>query len=140
MVTMFDDEAVRSRSHGLRPEVLAAQAARLGLRQVVGRCTWPTYNAAFGSALDELAEDGIKHVVFGDIVFPEHRQWANDICAPRGMTAVEPLFGCSTRDLFVEWVLRMRNTKPAPNLCNFSIDGQDRIFECGRNAVEPAFQ
>jgi len=104
MVTMFDDEAVRSRSHGLRPEVLAAQAARLGLRQVVGRCTWPTYNAAFGSALDELAADGITHVVFGDIVFPEHRQWANDICAPRGMTAVEPLFGCSTRDLFVEWV------------------------------------
>jgi len=104
MVTMFDDEAARSRSHGLRPEVLAAQAARLGLRQVVGRCTWPTYNAAFGSALDELAEDGITHVVFGDIVFPEHRQWANDICAPRGMTAVEPLFGCSTRDLFVEWV------------------------------------
>jgi uncharacterized protein (TIGR00290 family) len=104
MVTMFDDEAARSRSHGLRPEVVAAQAGRLGLRQVVGRCTWPTYNAAFGAALDQLAADGITHVVFGDIVFPEHRQWANDICAPRGMTAVEPLFGCATRDLFVEWV------------------------------------
>ncbi len=25
MVTMFDEEAARSRSHGLRPEVLAAQ-------------------------------------------------------------------------------------------------------------------
>ena len=31
MVTMCDDEAGRSRSHGLRPEVLDAQAARLGL-------------------------------------------------------------------------------------------------------------
>ena len=42
--------------------------------------------------------------MFGDILFPEHRQWAHDICAPRGLTAVEPLFGASTRDLFVEWV------------------------------------
>ena len=104
MVTMFDEEAARSRSHGLRPEVVAAQAARLGLRQVVGRCTWSTYNAAFGAALDALASDGITHMVFGDIVFPEHRQWAEDICAPRGITAVEPLFGSSTRDLFVEWI------------------------------------
>jgi hypothetical protein len=35
MVTMFDEPAERSRSHGLRPEVLAAQAERLRLRQVI---------------------------------------------------------------------------------------------------------
>ncbi len=104
MITMFDEDAARSRSHGLRPEVVAAQAALLGLRQVVGRCTWTTYNAAFGAALDELAADGVTHVVFGDILFPEHRQWAEDLCMPRGLIAVEPLFGSSTRDLFVDWV------------------------------------
>jgi uncharacterized protein (TIGR00290 family) len=104
MITMFDEDAARSRSHGLRPEVVAAQAARLGVRQVVGRCTWQTYNAAFGAALDELAADGVTHIVFGDILFPEHRQWAEDMCTPRGLIAVEPLFGSSTRDLFVEWV------------------------------------
>ena len=49
MVTMFDEEAARSRSHGLRPEVLAAQADRLGLRRVIGRCTWETYDDAFSS-------------------------------------------------------------------------------------------
>jgi diphthine-ammonia ligase len=104
MITMFDAAAARSRSHGLRPEVVAAQAERLGLRQVVGRCTWPTYNAVFGVALDEVAADGITYVVFGDILFPEHRQWAEEMCAPRGLVAVEPLFGSSTRALFVEWV------------------------------------
>src|SRR5439155_1186041 len=46
MVTMFDEGAERSRSHGLRPGVVAAQAERLGLRQVIGRCTWSTYNCA----------------------------------------------------------------------------------------------
>src|SRR5262245_42886907 len=103
MSTRFDEEGVRSRSHGLRPEVVAAQAERLGLRQVTGCCTWPTYDAAFAAALDEVAADGVTHVVFGDILFPEHRQWAENICAPRGLTAVEPLFGASTRELFLEW-------------------------------------
>jgi diphthamide synthase (EF-2-diphthine--ammonia ligase) len=40
MITMFDNDAERSRSHGLRPEVVAAQADRLRVKQIVGRCTW----------------------------------------------------------------------------------------------------
>jgi len=104
MVTMFDEEAARSRSHGLRPEVLAAQANRLGLRRVTGRCTWQTYDRAFSEALETLRSDGITHVIFGDILFEEHRRWAEGICAPHGITAVEPLWGSSTDTLFEEWI------------------------------------
>jgi uncharacterized protein (TIGR00290 family) len=103
MVTMFDEAAERSRSHGLRPEVLAAQAGRLGLRRVTGCCTWQTYNAAFGAALRQLNTDGITHVIFGDILFDEHRRWAEQMCEASGLTAVEPLFGSSTLTLFEEW-------------------------------------
>src|SRR5688572_2409824 len=104
MVTMFDEGASRSRSHGLRPEVLAAQADRLGLRQVIGRCTWETYDACFADALREVASDGITHVIFGDILFDEHRRWAERMCEETGLVAVEPLWGSSTRTLFDEWV------------------------------------
>ena len=104
MVTMFDEEAARSRSHGLRPEILAAQADRLRLRQIVGRCTWDTYDVQFSNALGTLAADGITHVVFGDILFDEHRRWAERMCEPHGLVAVEPLFGCSTTQLFHEWI------------------------------------
>jgi uncharacterized protein (TIGR00290 family) len=104
MVTMFDDDAARSRSHGLRPEVLAAQAQRLGLRQIIGRCSWDTYDAAFAGALASLAASGITHVVFGDILFDEHREWAERITHPHRLKAVEPLWGCSTTALFDEWV------------------------------------
>ncbi len=103
MITMFDEPAERSRSHGLRPAVLAAQADRLGLRRVTGCCTWETYNAAFGEALREIKADGITHVIFGDILFDEHRAWAETQCAAHGLVAVEPLFGSSTRALFDEW-------------------------------------
>ncbi len=104
MVTMFDEEAVRSRSHGLRPEVIDAQAHRLGLRRVTGRCTWDTYDAAFAAAVERLAEDGVTHIVFGDILFDEHRRWAERMCEPFGLTAIEPLWGASTDTLFEEWI------------------------------------
>jgi len=103
MLTMCDEAQGRSRSHGLRPEVLDAQAERLGLRRVARPCSWATYDAAFVDALGELADDGITHVVFGDILFDEHRRWAEDVCARRGLVAVEPLFGSSTTTLFDEW-------------------------------------
>jgi diphthine-ammonia ligase len=103
MLTMFDEEALRSRSHGLRQEIVTAQAGRLGLRQIIGRCSWPTYDAAFSGALQTAKADGVTHVVFGDILFDEHRAWAEAQCAAHGLTAIEPLFGCSTLTLFNEW-------------------------------------
>jgi diphthine-ammonia ligase len=104
MVTMFDEDAVRSRSHGLRPEVIEAQAERLGLRRFVGRCTWPTYSDVFARVLEDVAASGVTHVVFGDIMFDEHRLWAERMCERAGLTAVEPLWGESTDALFDEWI------------------------------------
>src|SRR5688572_2055734 len=80
MITMCDDEAGRSRSHGLRPEVLDAQAERLGLARITGNCKWSGYDAAFSVALEQAAARGITHVVFGDILFEEHRMWAERMC------------------------------------------------------------
>ena len=104
MVTMFDEDALRSRSHGLRPEVIDAQALRLGLTRFVGRCTWPTYSDVFARVLDDVASSGITHVVFGDIMFEEHRRWAEQVCERAGLVAVEPLWGESTDALFDEWI------------------------------------
>jgi uncharacterized protein (TIGR00290 family) len=103
MVTMFDEAGGRSRSHGLRPQVLLAQADRLGLRPLWRPCSWSTYDSAFSSALDTVAAEGITHVIFGDILFDEHRLWAERLCACHGLAAVEPLWGLSTEALFEEW-------------------------------------
>src|SRR5437879_2860261 len=119
MVTMFDEEAARSRSHGLRPRVVATQADRLGLRQVIGRCTWDSYNEQFLDALGQLTSDGITHVVFGDILFEEHRQWADRMCEPHGLIAVEPLFGCSTTTLFNEWIASKGEASIVTARCEF---------------------
>jgi diphthine-ammonia ligase len=103
-LTMFDESGGRSRSHGLRQELIAAQAASLGLRPMTACCSWSTYNEAFTTALQTLALDGITHVVFGDLVYPEHREWAEARCGEAGVTAVEPLFGRPTGELFDAFV------------------------------------
>lgn len=103
-LTMFDEGGARSRSHGLRPQLVAAQADRLGVRPVMASCRWDTYDFAFTEALKTLAGGGVTHAVFGDLLFPEHRAWAEARCAEAGMTAVEPLWGVPTPDLFDRFV------------------------------------
>ena len=103
-ITMFNEDGTRSRSHGLRPEVIGAQVERLGLRPLTERCSWETYDAAFDRALAHAAGMGITHVVFGDILFDEHRAWAERLTAGRGLVAVEPLWKHSTTDLYAEFL------------------------------------
>ncbi len=103
LITMVAEDGARSRSHGLRPEILAAQAEAMGLPRIEARCTWETYDDSFGRALDQLPAD-VNHVIFGDILFDEHRLWAERMCAAHGRTAVEPLFGSATRTLFLDWI------------------------------------
>ncbi len=104
MVTMFDEEAARSRSHGLRPEVLQAQADRLGLRPFIGRCTWQTYDRTFSETLAALASE--RHHARRVRRHPVRRTspvGRADVRAARadgGRTAV----GLSTDTLFREWV------------------------------------
>jgi diphthine-ammonia ligase len=103
-LTMFNGDGTRSRSHGLRPEILDAQVARLGMLPLVQRCEWATYDEAFDRGLADAAALGVTHVVFGDIQFDEHRQWAERRCSDRGLTAVEPLWKQSTTDLYRDFL------------------------------------
>lgn len=103
-VTMFDEACQRSRSHGLRHAVLDAQARLLGLRHVIAGCTWETYNDAFAAALEKLRALQVTHVIFGDIMFDDHRLWAEHLCRGVGMTAVEPLWGEPTDALLREFL------------------------------------
>jgi diphthine-ammonia ligase len=103
-LTMFDESGTRSRSHGLRPGVVSAQLDRLGLHGIDERCTWSGYDEAFDHGLAEAARLGVTHVIFGDILFDEHRQWAERLAAGRGLIAVEPLWRQSTTDLYREFL------------------------------------
>jgi uncharacterized protein (TIGR00290 family) len=106
MLTMFDEDGERSRSHGLRPDVIEAQADRLGLEQLSARCNWDTYTDRYVALLDELSSRAITHVVFGDIMGEAHRAWNRQVCARHGLTPVMPIWGESTSVVAREFVAR----------------------------------
>ena len=67
---------------------------RLGLAHVLRRCDWSSYEHEFEQGLRDLkAAHGITHVVCGDIVYPEHRAWAERLSAQAeaGATSVKDM-------------------------------------------------
>jgi len=104
LLTMFTEDGTRSRSHGLRPEVLARQASLLGLPLVSGRASWSTYEEEFKRVLRALARDGFSHVIFGDIFLDQHKAWVERVCNESGLEAVEPLWGAQTPELLREFL------------------------------------
>ena len=98
-LTMIDLEGTRSRSHGIRTELLRAQTEALGLRHSMRPCEWSSYEQEFENGLRELRADGVTHLICGDIVYPEHRAWAERLAASAGLVAVEPLFGIPTPEV-----------------------------------------
>ncbi|SRR6266567_5052195 len=104
LLTMFTEDGARSRSHGLRPEVVARQASLLNLSFVNGRGSWKTYEEEFKRVLRELAMDRFSHVIFGDIFLDEHKAWVERVCRECGLEAVEPLWGEDTTALLREFL------------------------------------
>jgi uncharacterized protein (TIGR00290 family) len=104
MLTMFAEDGERSRSHGLRPDIIAAHAQRLGVTSLTGRCAWTTYTGEYGRMLASAAALGVTHVIFGDIMGDAHRAWDERVCATPGLTPVLPLWGESTRTLVEEFI------------------------------------
>ena len=106
MVTMFDEDGGRSRSHGLRPPLIAAHADRLGLETFSARCSWDTYTDQFLATLARLPARGITHVVFGDIMGDGHREWNERVCRAHGLTPIMPLWTQPTSALVREFIAR----------------------------------
>ncbi len=92
LLTMFEEKGERSRSHGLPPELLGAQAAAMGCRWRSRAATWRGYEQAFVEELHELGASGHTHGIFGDIDLQAHRDWEEKVCAAAGIEAVLPLW------------------------------------------------
>ena len=104
IITMFNDDGSRSRSHGLRPEILREQANRLGLPLFAGRGSWATYESGYRQALNAVRSLDVSHVLFGDIMYESNRAFPERVCAAEGLVAVEPLWDEPTDSLFREFV------------------------------------
>src|SRR4051812_33941468 len=103
LVTMFTEDGQRSRSHGLAREVLAAQAAAIGVPLLSASATWDDYETAFVGLLSQAAARGATTAVFGDIDIPRHREWEESVCRQAGLTPALPLWQRDRMALLEAW-------------------------------------
>ncbi len=104
LLTMLDETGERSRSHGLRPELLKAQAQAMNLPLHVGNATWNSYESVFVEQLQKLHDKGVRAAVFGDIDLEAHREWEEKVCARVGLQTCLPLWKEPRRKLVDEFI------------------------------------
>jgi uncharacterized protein (TIGR00290 family) len=108
LLTTVTEPFDRVSMHGVRSEVVAAQARAAGvpLRPVAipFPCPNEVYERAMGTALTTLAAEGVSHVIFGDLFLEDVRRYREERMAGSGVTPVFPLWGRPTRALAEEMI------------------------------------
>ncbi len=102
LVTMLTEGGERSRSHGLRRELLEAQAAALGVPIAFAATSWADYEEAMRGELVEAARRGLRTGIFGDIDIERHREWVESVARAAGTRACLPLWQRSRESLMRE--------------------------------------
>lgn len=103
LLTTLTEGFDRISMHGVRRELLAAQAQALDLPV---REVWipqgasnATYGKRMGSAVSQMLADGVEAVAFGDLFLEDVRAYREKMLSPTGIEAVFPLWGAPTAAL-----------------------------------------
>ena len=103
LLTSINATADRVSMHGVRTEILRAQAAAAALPLTIIPLPWPCTNAVYEArmraAVDGAVADGFTHVAFGDLFLEDVRRYREERLAPLGMQPIFPLWGRDTREL-----------------------------------------
>lgn len=103
LLTTVNAEYDRVSMHGVRTELLEAQAASLGVPLVQVRLpdtpTMDAYERAMRETLDRLRNEGATVSIFGDIFLRDLRMYREQKLAEAGLHAVFPLWQTPTETL-----------------------------------------
>jgi uncharacterized protein (TIGR00290 family) len=97
-------ESDRVAFHGVKAELVQAQARSMGIPLIQKRVGDGDYREVFVSSLEELKARGVGSMVFGDIDVPQNREWCEGVCKEVGLTPRFPLWGADQRELLSEFL------------------------------------
>jgi len=93
LLNVTNETGSRSRSHGLKPEILTAQAKSLGTSIRFVSSSWQEYESNFITSLQHLKFDlTISDIVYGDIDIESHKEWEEKVSNAAGLKAHLPLW------------------------------------------------
>jgi len=106
LVNIYEGSSGRVRFHGVRRELVAAQAKALGLGLLQHKTSSETFEQAFLCALEDLKQLGTGGIVFGNIHLADIRAWYEERTTSLSLEHIEPLWGWSPSSLIREFVGR----------------------------------
>jgi uncharacterized protein (TIGR00290 family) len=106
LLTTVNRTHERVAMHAVRESLLEAQAAATGLSlvkvSIPSPCSNQTYEQAMDKAMARARDEGVRHVVFGDLFLEDVRAYRERQLTACGMKPVFPLWGKPTRRLAEE--------------------------------------
>ena len=108
LLTSMNEAAGRVSMHGVREEIVRAQAAAAGLPIFTIPLPWPCtneiYETRLRAAVERAVADGFTHVAFGDLFLDDVRKYREDRLAGTGLAPLFPLWGRPTAALAREMI------------------------------------
>ena len=103
LLTTVNESVDRVAMHGVRREVLEAQALAAGLPlrivQIPHPCPNEVYEDRMRSAVEQAVTDGFTHVAFGDLYLEDVRRYREQQLAGSGLAPLFPIWGIPTERL-----------------------------------------
>lgn len=108
LLTTLNKEADRISMHGVRSELLLAQAKSLQiptkLVQLPSSSDMQAYETVMHRAIQELKGEGISNCIFGDIFLEDLRKYREEKLQEVAVSAHFPLWKRNTKELLLEFI------------------------------------
>ena len=104
LIVMLEEEGERSRSHGMPPKLIHAQAKSIGLPVYTAAASWTEYEMVFMRLLEKAKNQGAEVLVTGDLDMPEHGCWHDKVTKNAGLKLGMPLWEMDHREAVEEFL------------------------------------
>ncbi|WP_431026731.1 diphthine--ammonia ligase [Lysinibacillus sp. LZ02] len=104
LIVMLEEEGERSRSHGMPPELIRAQATSIGLPVYTAASSWTDYEQVFMNLLEKAKKQGAEVLVTGDLDMPAHGCWHDKVTKNAGLKLSMPLWKMDHREVVKEFI------------------------------------
>jgi uncharacterized protein (TIGR00290 family) len=131
-LTTVNEQFDRVAMHGVRRELLEAQAEAAGVElwpvNIPFPCSNEQYEEAIGLALGRARRSGVDAIAFGDLFLEQIREYREAKMAGSGLELMFPLWNIPTRELSLQMIdggLRARLTCIDPRLLAADFAGRE---------------
>ena len=104
LIVMLEEEGKSSRSHGMPPELIQAQAKSIGLPVYTAASSWADYEEIFMRLLEKAKIKGAEVLVTGDLDMPAHGCWHEKVTNNAGLKLGMPLWEMNHREAVEEFI------------------------------------